>query len=1671
MKKIQLLCLLIFSAASIGQTTLTNKLKITNDTKSNEANRILVQDSITKEVHWVLKSSVSNKTNLNYIASPIKGTLSNSNGTGVVIPIADDVNAGLLKPVKFTLLERMTEAFTTGLRTLYDNTAEWVTSNGAGLISHLTNRSNPHQVTAEQVGAPNGNGTSTGNNSGDNSINTLYSGLVTNRPTSLSTGTVTGTYYGITSDGDVNDLLIAEANQTQAGVLGVGKWTEIVANTAKVSNITHTGDVVDAGGVLKVTKINNTELSSLSTGILKNSTSTGVPSIAIAGTDYALPNANTTGTASTITGNISESQVTNLTSSLGNKQDNITLTTTGTSGAATLTGSTLNIPSYVAGGGGTVSDVSIVSANGVSGTVATSTTTPAISLTLGAITPTSTNGVTATTMSYVDPTSSIQTQLNGKQPTLGFTPYNSTNPSGYTSNAGTVTNVSSLTLGTTGIDLSSSVATGTTTPVITLNVPTASASNRGALNSTDWSTFNGKQDEISLTTTGTSGAATLVGSVINIPNYATASGTTETASNGLTKTVNDIELGGTLTQNTNIAAGTYELTTTGSTSNTLSKFTNTNNGIALWGDATSGTGVIGTATTGAGGSFGATTGNGIETYSGSGFGIDASSNNYAGFFNRTLVGAASGSQPVTRNILITSTASGSDTASNGIDFSSNVSDEGTVQSQGSLDYRWTDRNSLTYTSAFDVKTVDNTVTNTTLTSKANGDLELPFYGSGSKTGTATYALAVDSAGKVIETAVGGGGGGLSGTVNNLVKFGTTTTGVDSQITDDGTSVKIAGGTGGVEKLQVNGAANISSVITAGGLSLNTDKPITLEGSDNATFSISSISGSPFGQDVLAIGAGASKIYLSEDSGNLILPARVLVNGGTGGAESLQVNGKVNVSFTGSGEGLYVSGNDGNGIQVSLSGSGNAFNGYSVGAIGGIFQSSSSGNYALIGQNLGTGPAFKANIATGSTSNIADFTLNHVTKASVNYLGDITGNKFIKTGATADDVLLGNGTTTSLAGIGGGGAADLAYVPAATSGAVTNTNGTGFTIPAGGTNAGLLINGAQTFYGPKHWDKSAYYQTYRDVSNVSTGIFSYYPRKFQWAIDDFKYVFTVEQGTAFFAKTAATGIGLNLDTNLLTAARTQQVPDKNGTFAMLSDITGGGGGLSGTVNKLVKFGTTTTGVDSQISDDGTSVKINGGTGGAEKLQVNGSIVSTSLSTNHAISASSVNGDALKAESFGTGTALRVYSPNSYGGLIQNREATLPAAYALNYNAGPAFWAGSGTGFTGNIAEFRLNFAPVATIDYLGGIAGSSLKINGGTGGTEILQVNGTAKLATTGVTTLSVTNQHSDAIKGETTGGGAGVFGSSVEGYGGSFKTDAAGTYSALLAVNYGAGNGSAFRANVQGNGDIAIFQQGFVTKSTIDNTGTFNGQAVKINGGTGGSEKLQVNGFTKMSNTGGGETLYVSGDNGNGIQAYISGGGTAIQGYSAGWTGGILTSASSGAYGGIAQNVGGGSAFRASNSSGTSNIADFVFNGTTVANVNYQGNVTGAKLITTGGLASQYVKGDGTLSAGYKVYTALLTQTGTAAPTAIVLENTLGGTVLWTRATNGVYVGTLSSAFTTNKTVVFCTKDTTSPTGTAGVMIRASWGSASTVGISVLNNVGGIDGQLANTSIEIRVYN
>jgi hypothetical protein len=51
-----------------------------------------------------------------------------------------------------------------------------------------------------------------------------------------------------------------------------------------------------------------------------------------------------------------------------------------------------------------------------------------------------------------------------------------------------------------------------------------------------------------------------------------------------------------------------------------------------------------------------------------------------------------------------------------------------------------------------------------------------------------------------------------------------------------------------------------------------------------------------------------------------------------------------------------------------------------------------------------------------------------------------------------------------------------------------------------------------------------------------------------------------------------------------------------------------------------------------------------------------------------------------------------------------------------------------------------------------------------------------------------------------------------------------------------------------------------------------------------------------------------------------------------------------------------------------------------------------------------------------KVYIATLTQSGTGAPSATVIKNTLGASVVWTRSSTGLYIGTATGLFTVDKT-------------------------------------------------------
>ena len=105
-----------------------------------------------------------------------------------------------------------------------------------------------------------------------------------------STGNTTAIANGAISNAMLANGAVANLSGTNTGDNATNSQY-----SGLVSNATHTGDAIGNVG-LTVKGINGTLLSNLNTGILKNTTGTGVPSIAVAA-DFPILNQNTTGTA------------------------------------------------------------------------------------------------------------------------------------------------------------------------------------------------------------------------------------------------------------------------------------------------------------------------------------------------------------------------------------------------------------------------------------------------------------------------------------------------------------------------------------------------------------------------------------------------------------------------------------------------------------------------------------------------------------------------------------------------------------------------------------------------------------------------------------------------------------------------------------------------------------------------------------------------------------------------------------------------------------------------------------------------------------------------------------------------------------------------------------------------------------------------------------------------------------------------------------------------------------------------------------------------------------------------------------------------------------------------------------------------------------------------------
>ena len=282
-----------------------------------------------------------------------------------------------------------------------------------------------HNFTGATVTVP----TKSANDNSTNSASTAYvdTGLAlkSNIASPTFTGTVTAPAFSGPLTGNVTGNLTGNASTV-------------------TTNANLTGDVTSTGNATTVGKINGTALSGLTTGLLKNTTTTGVPSIANASDvvstigSTAVTNATNATSSTNIAGGIA-SQIP-FQSGVG-----ATSFVTAPSSAGTYlnwNGTNFNWASVA--GAGTVTTASVVSANGFAGTVANPTTAPAITLS------TSVNGLlqgNGTSVSSASTTGSgnvvLATSPTISSPTL-------TTPVLGTPASGTLTNATGLPL-TTGV--------------------------------------------------------------------------------------------------------------------------------------------------------------------------------------------------------------------------------------------------------------------------------------------------------------------------------------------------------------------------------------------------------------------------------------------------------------------------------------------------------------------------------------------------------------------------------------------------------------------------------------------------------------------------------------------------------------------------------------------------------------------------------------------------------------------------------------------------------------------------------------------------------------------------------------------------------------------------------------------------------------------------------------------------------------------------------------------------------------------------------------------------------------------------------------------------------------------------------------------------------------------
>lgn len=245
-----------------------------------------------------------------------------------------------------------------------------------------------------------------------------------------------------------------------------------------------------------------------------------------------------------------------------------------------------------------------------------------------------------------------------------------------------------------------------------------------------------------------------------------------TANNGLTmSTATNVQLGGTLLQNTTIEAGLFALliNTTDAVGVAPLQVTTSNATTAISADAANGSAILATGLVGVTAYSSGNSGITINASSGAAamkaFGENGVNTHWESSYSSTT-GIETMLEIVRRS---------SSTVSNGVGLEislNNNTSTGVYAESNSITSLWTDATDATRTSQLILSGVNSASTQNLLTLNGNGSMQLNQYIGGAFSGTPAYCLAVDASGNVIVTTCGGSASTLT---RQVITSGTSST--------------------------------------------------------------------------------------------------------------------------------------------------------------------------------------------------------------------------------------------------------------------------------------------------------------------------------------------------------------------------------------------------------------------------------------------------------------------------------------------------------------------------------------------------------------------------------------------------------------------------------------------------------------------------------------------------------------------------------------------------------------------------------------------------------------------------------------------------------------------------------------------------------------------------------